>query len=429
MAAYGTSIADYLPNSPISAVFSTQPYPLWECLMSTTFSRSMRALQGDRSGGTNRMIAVAIVLLALWAGWFLFAEVPIYEQTDSARIEVNRAASSIESPIAGRIVAIHVALGTRVKTGDLLLELDSETEQRQLEEEEARLLGVTNRITALRAEMASRRRGQAGNSRTMTTTIEEAQAEYDAAETAARFAEEQSRRMKMMKEGNVAELDLQRVESEARQKRSAAEARRVELLRLKQQQQTEQDDRQVDIDRLTHDITVAESDAATARITISRLGQEIERHRIRAEADGTIGQLARLSVGSVIGEGEQIGAIVPSGELKVIADFSPASAFGHIRRGQPALMRLAGFPWTQYGSIPARVNAVGSELRDGQVRVELAIDGNTPSAVPLQHGLPGTVEVEVERLSPALLVLRTVGRLFQSESVALNDPARRESRK
>jgi membrane fusion protein (multidrug efflux system) len=372
---------------------------------------------------------VAIVLLALWGGWFLFAEVPMYEQTDTARLEVNRAASSIESPIAGRITAIHTALGSRVKGGDLLLELDAETEQRQLEEEESRLLGVTNRIAALRSEMGSRRRGQAGNSRTMTTTIEEAEADYDAAETAARFAEEQLRRMRMMKEGNVAELDLQRFESEARQKRSTAEARRVELQRLKEQQGTEQADRQVDIDRLTHDITLAESDAATARITINRLRQDIERHNIRAQADGTIGQFAQLSVGSVIGEGEQIGAIVPSGDLKVIADFSPASAFGHIRTGQPALMRLAGFPWTQYGSIPARVSAVGSELRDGQVRVELAIDGDTPSAVPLQHGLPGTVEVEVERLSPALLVLRTVGRLFQSESVTLNDAGRKGRRR
>jgi multidrug resistance efflux pump len=389
----------------------------------------MRALQGDRFGGTNRVLVLAIVLLALWGGWFLFAEVPIYEQTDTARLEVNHASSSIESPIAGRITRIHVALGSRVNAGDLLLELDPQTEQRRLEEEEARLLGITNRISALRTEMGSRRRGQAGNSRTITTTIEEAEADYDAAETAARFAEEQARRMKMLSEGNVAEIDLQRVESEARQKRSTAEARRVELSRLKQQQGTEQADRQVDIDRLTHDITLAESEAATTRITINRLRQDIERHNIRAQADGTIGQFARLSAGSVIGEGEQIGAIVPSGDLKVIADFSPASAFGHIRAGQPALMRLAGFPWTQYGSIPATVNAVGRELRDGQVRVELAIDGDTPSAVPLQHGLPGTVEVEVERLSPALLVLRTVGRLFQPTSATLNDTGRQERRK
>jgi membrane fusion protein (multidrug efflux system) len=32
--------------------------------------------------------------------------------------------------------------------------------------------------------------------------------------------------------------------------------------------------------------------------------------------------------------------------------------------------------------------------------------------VPLQHGLPGSVEVEVERASPAALTLRTAGQLL-----------------
>ena len=32
------------------------------------------------------------------------------------------------------------------------------------------------------------------------------------------------------------------------------------------------------------------------------------------------------------------------------------------------------------------------------------------SPVPLQHGLPGTVEVEVARVSPATLVLHAVGK-------------------
>ena len=42
------------------------------------------------------------------------------------------------------------------------------------------------------------------------------------------------------------------------------------------------------------------------------------------------------------------------------------------------------------------------------------LTGRTQTAcgttIPLQHGLPGTVEVEVERVSPATLVLREVGK-------------------
>ena len=37
--------------------------------------------------------------------------------------------------------------------------------------------------------------------------------------------------------------------------------------------------------------------------------------------------------------------------------------------------------------------------------------GNPPG-IPLEHGLPGSTEVEVERVSPALLVLRAAGQFL-----------------
>jgi membrane fusion protein (multidrug efflux system) len=36
------------------------------------------------------------------------------------------------------------------------------------------------------------------------------------------------------------------------------------------------------------------------------------------------------------------------------------------------------------------------------------------TSIPLQHGLPGSVEVQVEEVSPAVLVLRTAGQLAAS---------------
>ena len=51
-------------------------------------------------------------------------------------------------------------------------------------------------------------------------------------------------------------------------------------------------------------------------------------------------------------------------------------------------------------------------MRDGRIRVELAVNRHSASRIPMQHGLPGTVQVQVERISPASLVLRVVGRGF-----------------
>lgn len=99
------------------------------------------------------------------------------------------------------------------------------------------------------------------------------------------------------------------------------------------------------------------------------------------------------------------------GKLQIIAEFPPAAALGKVRPGQPAILRLDGFRWAQYGTVSARVSHVAEEIRDGKVRVELAVNSARPAEIPYQHGLPGSVEVEVERVSPAVLILRSAGKL------------------
>ena len=105
---------------------------------------------------------------------------------------------------------------------------------------------------------------------------------------------------------------------------------------------------------------------------------------------------------------ERLGAVVPPGRPRVVAHF-PVAAVERIRAGQPARVRLEGFPWTQYGALPATVADVGNEPSEGRIRVELALDPGRPTPIPLAHGLPGSAEVEVERVSPAVLVLARPG--------------------
>jgi len=113
-----------------------------------------------------------------------------------------------------------------------------------------------------------------------------------------------------------------------------------------------------------------------------------------------------MRVGGFVRAGDQVGSVVPEGKLHVVANFAPPAALGRILPGQTARLRLEGFPWGQYGSVGATVTSVASEIRDGTIRVELALKADDRSRIPLQHGLPGSVEVQVEDISPASLVLR-----------------------
>ena len=104
-----------------------------------------------------------------------------------------------------------------------------------------------------------------------------------------------------------------------------------------------------------------------------------------------------------------------------------AAAVGRLRPNQPARLRLEGFPWTQYGTIPALVAEIGNEARAGLVRVELTLPRELDTSIPVEHGLPGSAEVEVERVSPALLVLRAAGQFLGAKrSSGVNGTARAE---
>ncbi|HZU51206.1 MAG TPA: HlyD family efflux transporter periplasmic adaptor subunit, partial [Sphingomicrobium sp.] len=170
-------------------------------------------------------------------------------------------------------------------------------------------------------------------------------------------------------------------------------------------------DREAAIHDLRSQVEALEADRLTTQKTIQRVQFEITRRRIVAPVSGKFGEVAILRSGAYVAEGEKLGTIIPSGELRVIADFPPPSALGRIHPGQPAHLRLQGFPWTQFGSVPTHVTSVAGEVRDGYVRVELAVDRSVNS-IPLQHGLPGTVEVQVENVTPAALLLRAAGQMI-----------------
>lgn len=101
----------------------------------------------------------------------------------------------------------------------------------------------------------------------------------------------------------------------------------------------------------------------------------------------------------------------PSNDLRVVGLFPAATAIGRLEPGQPAIMRLSAFPWTEYGVLHARVSKIATEAKDGAVRVELDVEQGS-ERIPSRQGLLGSLEVEVESLRPWQLILRAAGELL-----------------
>lgn len=379
--------------------------------VSATFSQTARALAGDRPRGALVSLAIGLPLLVAWSAWFFRAQVTVHEVTDAGRVEVALASHDVDAPVAGRVVATRLVLDAEVQAGEIVVELDAESERRKLAEERTRLASIEPELEARRRQLAATGETVVADRATTATAVAQARARRDEAEIASQQAADELRRAeKLHATGAIAELELTRVRSEAARQRAVLAAAELELTRLGGAQRTRDVEGRGRAESLRSEMASLEGQKQRARAAIDVLEQEIDKRSIRAGISGRLGEVAKVGVGQYVKEGQRLGTIVPSGGLRIVADMPPEAALGRVRPGQSARMRLSGFPWTQWGTVPATVTRVGSELREGKVRVELRIEPSPGSRIPLAHGLPGSVEVDVDRTTPAHLVFRAVGR-------------------
>ena len=86
----------------------------------------------------------------------------------------------------------------------------------------------------------------------------------------------------------------------------------------------------------------------------------------------------------------------------------PLKSPDHFKRGQTALLKLAGALGSEIGPIPALVTNVESDLVVGQIQVESLVFWELAPPVPSGGTVIGQLEIEVEHVSPAILVVSTI---------------------
>jgi multidrug resistance efflux pump len=385
--------------------------------MPSSFFRSERFLESETFKRGAWGLLIVAILLALWIAWFFCARVAVYAVSEAADLEVDRAAHPVESQYSGRVVTSALALDREVEAGEVLIELDADTQKLQLTEERTRLGALGPQIQSLEDQIAAEQRASAQEQQTALVALDEARAHFREADAAAHLAESEAERLSQMyTSGVLAKADFERGQANAAERRAAADSLRLAVSKQEQQRLTDAEDRRARLEGLKSEINRLRGGEVTSHASIDRLEDEVDRRLIRAPINGRLGEVANVRVGSVVREGDKLAAVVPTGDLRIVASFQPADALGRIQPGQSARLRLDGFPWTEYGSINATVIHVGSEVRDQRIRVELAVNPHSASRIPMQHGLPGTVQVEVERISPASLLLRVVGKGFGSSA-------------
>ena len=381
--------------------------------MATAFSRTLRSLEADRFRRTAFLLAGVAALLALWGFWATRSRIGLYEVTENARLEIDSAVYPLQAPISGRITAVSLAIGQEVKQGDVLVELESDPQTYEVREQQARLKTIDPNLTTLRAQMSAEEAARTQERESSRAAVEESQLRLKELKPQIDYAQSEVRRYsQLVREGLSSDRDLEKAKSDVERMQLNEKTLASGAVKLEQEQRTRDSERTVRLEKLNEEIRRLEGDRSTMSATLSRLGNEVDRRKIRSPIAGRVGEAAILRVGSVLAPGDKLGAIVPEGKLRVVAQFPPPSAFGRIRSGQQASMRLRGFPWTEFGTVRLQVERVADEVRDGTVRVELSVLDSPGLRAPLKHGMPGSIEIQVEQSSPAALLMRTAGQVF-----------------
>jgi multidrug resistance efflux pump len=377
------------------------------------FSRFARAQ--DASSRTVLSAVLGSVLLLAWALWFFFARVSLYETSRQARIEVAAAPHDVDTPVAGRLLHSNLVLDGRVSEGDVLIEMDSESWRLERQAEEAKVLAVGPQIAALERELVSDEEALRGENRALLAEVSEARARQKASDAVAQLkASERAQIETLHRQRVVADVERERTQADYERQAAESEAARAQVGRLGTEGVVRRSDRRAKIARLEAEIARLQSVRTEAEARMRILDQRIDLFTVRAPISGRIGNIVNLHAGAVVAAGTRLCTIVPSGGLRAVAFFDAATAAGRVKPDQPARLRLSGFPWTKFGVLLARVDRVGTEPRDGLIRVELQLDADQNTRIPLEHGLQGSAEVEVEKVAPVALVLDAAGRYLMN---------------
>ncbi len=374
------------------------------------FSRSFTALRADTGNATLWTLICAVALFGTWWSWAVFARVSLLEISSDARIELDGASYPIDTPFGGRIAATYLRVGQPVRQGDLLVEIDAMPEQMRFREAQVELRGFEPQLAHLRSQIEAEEKMRLEEEHSSRLMKLEADSRRNEAEVLAKFSERELERLgKLYEQHMISTHDFEKVESDASRQRLAVTTLESAARRIPQEQAARNREHEVRIAKIRGEIATLQARHETLQADSERLRYEIDRRQIRAPVDGRIGEAPNLRAGTVVAQGDRLGAIVPSGALVVVAQFPAQAAFGRIRPGQPGTLRLAGFPWVEFGTVAATVTSVAQETRDGKVRVQLAVTGESSFRGNLEHGMPGTLEIRVERISPLGMTMRTAG--------------------
>ena len=388
----------------------------------------------------------ALALCALFAialAWAVLGQIDIVAVAQG-RIVVSQRSKQIQPLEASVVKAIHVKDGDHVPQGQLLIELDGtapQADHNRVRQEQAAAQGEAQRTQALLEALAQGRPPTPALNLAHIAEGERAQLQSEWADITAHLAnlEAQARQRQaelatatqavhklqttlplarqrerdiqgLSEQGFVAGhagQDRARERIELEQDLATAQARQAEIQAAVDQAQRAQAAYRAETQRtLRERFTQASLKAAQLTEEAAKTTQRTQLTKLTAPVAGTVQQLVVHTTGGVVTPAQVLLVLVPD-DAEVTADVVLENKdVGFVSEGQEAEIKLETFPFTRYGTVPARVTAITADAvldeKRGAIfpatlrleRATLEVDGRV---IRLAPGMNLTAEIKTGR--------------------------------
>ena len=340
---------------------------------------------------TRGLLYFLLVFVAILLPWSMLSEV---DETGTARgkLEPSGKTFKLDAPIVGTVAAVEIEEGETVKSGQVLIEFESEVTRKELQQANALLEGQRNRAAQFVAlqnqlKIATRTAKQQNQARELEqlANLDQIQqrlsssyrvhsvekSRFDAAKNdvqrhqqlwesnvIAKTELEDKQSVLMERQGILeqAQLSIQETSTELEKQQSAYEGvkRTGELAVLDSLRQLEE---------LQSQLLEVRSEITQTKERIQSLQFQLRQHVLRAPVNGTVFQLEVDSAGAVLQPGEVIAQVATKGDPLIFRAKMPSTENGFLRVGMPVKLKFDAYPFQDYGVVPGQLSWISPDSK------------------------------------------------------------------
>ena len=321
-------------------------------------------------------------------GWLAFAQTEEIV-TAPGKLEPLGVVKDIQMPVGGVVEEVMVKEGERVKKGQVLLRLDTET---TLDRQRSLLKTIQYKQQQMQLKQVELSRYLQFNDTQQRVLRQSLALEKDVL----------GRLDTLNKEGATAELQYLSQRNKVQEVMGQLEETRVD--RLRQQAILQQNVRELD------------SELADLRSKLTELNVNIRYQVIRSPEAGVVFELKPKSRGFVAQTSEPVMKVVPFDKLEARVEV-PSREIGFVTVGKPADISIDSFPSTDFGVLQGTVRRIGSDaLPPDQMNnfyrfpVDIQLNSQqlklkSGKVLPLQVGMSLTANVKLRKVTYLQLLL------------------------